>query len=62
MFSFTGLSAAQVAYMAKTWSIYMTSNGRISLAGLSSGKVDYLAEAMVDAIHNAPGEAATSKL
>ena len=48
MFSFTGLSPEQVENMTNKWHIYMTKDGRISLAGLSAGKARYLAEAMVD--------------
>ena len=32
--------------------VYMTKDGRISLAGLSSGKVEYLANAIVDSFDN----------
>jgi aspartate aminotransferase len=39
MFSFTGLSPAQVDSMTKKWHVYMTRDGRISLAGLNSAKV-----------------------
>ncbi|GAX73929.1 hypothetical protein CEUSTIGMA_g1379.t1 [Chlamydomonas eustigma] len=52
MFSFTGLSPAQVDNMTKKWHIYMTKDGRISLAGLNSAKVGYLADAMVDSFKN----------
>jgi aspartate aminotransferase len=48
MFSFTGLSPAQVDNMTNKHHIFMTRDGRISLAGLNSAKVDYLATAMVD--------------
>ena len=48
MFSYTGLSPEQVENMTNKWHIYMTKDGRISLAGLSAGKAQYLAEAMVD--------------
>lgn len=49
MFTFTGLNSEQVAFMTKEYHIYMTSDGRISMAGLSSGTVPHLA----DAIHAA---------
>jgi aspartate aminotransferase len=49
MFTFTGLNPDQVAFMRKEYHIYMTSDGRISMAGLSSPKVPHLA----DAIHAA---------
>ncbi|KAG8375563.1 hypothetical protein BUALT_Bualt10G0113600 [Buddleja alternifolia] len=49
MFTFTGLNSEQVAFMTKEYHIYMTSDGRISMAGLSSRTVPHLA----DAIHAA---------
>ncbi|KAL5558814.1 hypothetical protein UlMin_035025 [Ulmus minor] len=49
MFTFTGLNAEQVVFMTKEYHIYMTSDGRISMAGLSSKTVPHLA----DAIHAA---------
>ncbi|XP_030452450.1 aspartate aminotransferase, cytoplasmic-like [Syzygium oleosum] len=49
MFTFTGLNSQQVAFMTKEYHIYMTSDGRISMAGLSSRTVPHLA----DAIHAA---------
>eukprot|EP00195_Chlamydomonas_chlamydogama_P011440 CAMPEP_0202901242 /NCGR_PEP_ID=MMETSP1392-20130828/14143_1 /ASSEMBLY_ACC=CAM_ASM_000868 /TAXON_ID=225041 /ORGANISM="Chlamydomonas chlamydogama, Strain SAG 11-48b" /LENGTH=435 /DNA_ID=CAMNT_0049587777 /DNA_START=77 /DNA_END=1384 /DNA_ORIENTATION=+ len=52
MFSFTGLSPAQVDNMTNKWHVYMTRDGRISLAGLNSAKVDYLANAIVDSFKN----------
>ncbi|KAG1658732.1 hypothetical protein FOA52_002747 [Chlamydomonas sp. UWO 241] len=53
MFSFTGLSAAQVANMTNKWQVYMTSDGRISLAGLNRASVDRLADAIVDSFKSA---------
>ncbi len=52
MFSYTGMTTAQVDNMTNKHHIYMTKDGRISLAGLSSGKVDYLANAIVDSFDN----------
>lgn len=49
MFTFTGLNKDQVTFMTKEYHIYMTSDGRISMAGLSSETVPHLA----DAIHAA---------
>ncbi|CAL9050435.1 unnamed protein product [Musa banksii] len=49
MFTFTGLNTEQVTFMTKEYHIYMTSDGRISMAGLSSKTVPHL----VDAIHAA---------
>lgn len=49
MFTFTGLNSEQVTFMTNEYHIYMTSDGRISMAGLSSRTVPHLA----DAIHAA---------
>lgn len=46
MFCFTGLKPDQVERLTKEFSIYLTKDGRISVAGLSSNNVDYLAHAM----------------
>lgn len=50
MFTFTGLNSKQVAFMTKEYHIYMTSDGRISMAGLSSKTVPHLADAMHAAV------------
>jgi aspartate aminotransferase len=52
MFSFTGLSPAQVDHMAAKWFVFMTRDGRISMAGLNSKSVDRLADAIVDSVTN----------
>lgn len=52
MFSYTGMTPGQVANMTQKHHIYMTKDGRISLAGLSSSKAEYLAKAMVDSVRN----------
>ncbi|KAJ5635121.1 uncharacterized protein N7484_008434 [Penicillium longicatenatum] len=46
MFSFTGLSEAQVMTLRSKWHVYMTKNGRISMAGLNTNNIDYFAEAV----------------
>lgn len=46
MFCYTGLGADQVAQMATDHSVYLTKDGRISIAGVSSNNVDYLANAI----------------
>eukprot|EP00112_Aurelia_sp_Birch-Aquarium-sp1_P025467 Seg847.6 transcript_id=Seg847.6/GoldUCD/mRNA.D3Y31 product="Aspartate aminotransferase mitochondrial" protein_id=Seg847.6/GoldUCD/D3Y31 len=46
MFCFTGLNQDQVQKLTSDYSIYLTKDGRISVAGVSSGNVDYLAKAM----------------
>ncbi|KAL4650771.1 hypothetical protein ACB092_01G112500 [Castanea dentata] len=52
MFSFTGLNKAQSDNMTNKWHVYMTKDGRISLAGLSLAKCEYLADAIIDSYHN----------
>ncbi len=52
MFSFTGLSPAQVDNMINKHKIFMTKDGRISLAGLNSAKVPYVAAAIDDSFRN----------
>ncbi|KAK2813635.1 hypothetical protein FQN50_000032 [Emmonsiellopsis sp. PD_5] len=46
MFSFTGLSEGQVRRLREKWHVYMTKNGRISMAGLNTNNIDYFAEAV----------------
>lgn len=46
MFSFTGLSEAQVAKLRSDYHIYMTKNGRISMAGLNTRNIEYFAKAV----------------
>ncbi|KAJ6995151.1 hypothetical protein D5086_013964 [Populus alba] len=52
MFSFTGLNKTQSDNMTNKWHVYMTKDGRISLAGLSLAKCEYLADAIIDSFHN----------
>ncbi|GMY29218.1 aspartate aminotransferase, chloroplastic [Fagus crenata] len=52
MFSFTGLNKAQSDNMTNKWHVYMTKDGRISLAGLSLAKCEFLADAIIDSFHN----------
>ena len=46
MFSYTGLSADQVARMQKEFGIYAVSTGRICLAALNTKNIDYVADAI----------------
>ncbi|XP_012288092.1 aspartate aminotransferase, mitochondrial isoform X1 [Orussus abietinus] len=46
MFCYTGLTPPQVAALTKDFSIYLTKDGRISMAGVSSKNVEYLAYAI----------------
>lgn len=52
MFSFTGISEKQVLAIREKWHVYMTKNGRISMAGLNTGNVKYFAEALDDVVRN----------
>jgi len=46
MFCFTGLSPEQVDRITKEFHIYLTRNGRISIAGMTSKNVRHLAKGM----------------
>ncbi len=45
MFAFTGLNKAQVDELREKYAIYMTADGRISIAGLNTSNLNYIAEA-----------------
>ncbi|KAJ2697813.1 Aspartate aminotransferase, cytoplasmic [Coemansia sp. IMI 209128] len=49
MFSFTGLTKKQVEALRTEYHMYMTDDGRISVAGLNTHNVDYVAES-IDAV------------
>ncbi|KAI5861585.1 pyridoxal phosphate-dependent transferase [Durotheca rogersii] len=53
MFSFTGLSEAQVLKIRSDAHIYMTKNGRISMAGLNTRNVEYVAKAIDKVVREA---------
>ncbi|KAG1653229.1 Aspartate aminotransferase, mitochondrial [Nymphon striatum] len=46
MFCFTGMTQDQVQRLIKEFSVYLTKDGRISVAGISTKNVEYLAYAM----------------
>ncbi|KAK3902077.1 pyridoxal phosphate-dependent transferase [Staphylotrichum tortipilum] len=46
MFSFTGLNETQVLKLRTDYHIYMTKNGRVSMAGLNTRNVGYVAAAI----------------
>ncbi|KAI8071130.1 aspartate aminotransferase [Gilbertella persicaria] len=48
MFCYSGMTPEQVDKIKSEWHVYLTQDGRISMAGISSQNVKYLAEA----IHN----------
>lgn len=50
MFSYTGLTPAQVSILVNKYHIHMLSNGRISMAGLNAESCKYLADAIHEAV------------
>jgi aspartate aminotransferase len=48
MFAYSGLSEDQVMQMRENQHVYCTADGRISMAGVTSGNVDYIADAIHD--------------
>ena len=46
MFSFTGCSEEEVGKLREQFHVYMTKNGRISMAGLNTHNVEYFAKAV----------------
>lgn len=46
MFAYTGLATDQVERLQKEYSIFMTKDARMSVAGLSTHNVEYVARAM----------------
>eukprot|EP00931_Biecheleriopsis_adriatica_P016823 TRINITY_DN12283_c0_g1_i1.p1 TRINITY_DN12283_c0_g1~~TRINITY_DN12283_c0_g1_i1.p1 ORF type:complete len:409 (+),score=84.01 TRINITY_DN12283_c0_g1_i1:75-1301(+) len=52
MFSFTGLNPEQSKAMVEKHHIYMLGNGRVSMAGVTSGNVKYIAQAIDDVVRN----------
>lgn len=53
MFSYTGMNAKHVDYLIKKHHIYLTMDGRISMAGLNKKVVPIFASAVQDALQNA---------
>jgi len=52
MFSYTGLSVAQVKMLRDKYHLYMLASGRINICGLTTHNIDYVAEAIHDAVSN----------
>lgn len=50
LFSFTGLNGEQCKGMVERGHIYMTGNGRISMAGLNRQNLGYVAEKIDEAV------------
>lgn len=60
MFALTGLSADQCEELRRKHHIYVTSDGRISVAGVTATNVRYIARSIHDVVGN--GAAPRSKL
>lgn len=45
MFGYTGITKEQVDELKTKYSIYMTSDGRMSICGLNTHNIDYVADA-----------------
>jgi aromatic-amino-acid transaminase len=54
MFSYSGLSKAQVQALRERHSIYAVDSGRVCIAALSTGNVDYVARAIADVLLTTP--------
>lgn len=50
MFSYTGLTQPQVQHLVQEYHIYLPKDGRISICGLNTGNVEYVAKAINDAV------------
>ena len=50
MFSFLGVNQEQVTRLKEEFSVYMVDSSRISIAGITEGNVDYLAESIAKVI------------
>lgn len=46
--------ATQVEYLTSKYHIYLLKNGRINMCGLNSGNIEYVAEAIRDAVTTHP--------
>ena len=55
MFSYTGLTESQVLKLREGPHIYMTKNGRISMAGLNTGNLEYAAKAIAKVVEEDGG-------
>lgn len=54
MFAYTGMNANMCDTLTKEYAIYLTRDGRISLAGLNDSNLEYVAKAVHTVTHNQP--------
>jgi aspartate/tyrosine/aromatic aminotransferase len=52
MFSFSGLTPEQVKALRERHAVYVVGSGRISVAGMTEGNMDYLCHAIADVLAN----------
>jgi len=52
MFSYTGLTPKQVDHLVNVHKVFLLSDGRISVCGLNTKNVEYVAKAIDDAVRN----------
>ena len=52
MFSYTGLSEEMCGFLKQEKHLYLLKSGRISLCGVTSSNVDYVAKAIHEAVIN----------
>ena len=50
MFSYSGLTAAQVGRLRSEFAIYAIDTGRICVAALNSRNIDYVADAIAEVL------------
>ncbi|CAG8135706.1 unnamed protein product [Penicillium salamii] len=52
MFSYTGLTAAQVSRLREVYHVYLLPSGRMSVCGLNESNIDYVANAIGEVFRN----------
>lgn len=54
MFSYTGLNPTQVEHLVNDYHIYLPKDGRISICGLNTNNVNYVANAIYTVVTKYP--------
>ena len=52
MFSYSGLTAAQVQALREQYSVYIIDSGRINVAGMTTANMDYLCTAIAEVLRS----------
>lgn len=50
MFSYTGLTENQCKHLVEKYHVYLTKSGRISMCGVNTNNIDYLAKAITETV------------